>query len=404
MRDRPAFLAAYDGHTAWVNSKALDVAEIRKGRKFEGFGEIVVDAAGEPTGALLEGAQSLVSRLIPRRTREQNLQALRAGLRLAAELGITSFQNASGGLDELSLYEELLSKGELTARVSLAMSMSPPKANFERYAEARRKWTGPMLRVQSLKFMMDGVIESYTAAMLEPYASNPATRGEPAWKAEEFNASVAAADREGWQIYTHAIGDRAVRMALDGYEHARKVNGPRDARHRIEHIEQVSVEDLGRFAKLAVLPSMQPIHADPGTVEVWSKAVGERRLPRSFAWRTLARNGAMLLFASDWPACISLDPMRGMHNAVNRRTTSGKPEGGWLPAERVSVEEALAAYTRAGAYASFEERIKGTIEAGKLADLVLWSQDLFAVDPVAIHQTKSVLTVFHGKVIFEKLP
>ncbi|MFN9455877.1 MAG: amidohydrolase family protein, partial [Acidobacteriota bacterium] len=193
-----------------------------------------------------------------------------------------------------------------------------------------------------------------------------------------------------------------VRMALDGDEHARRVNGARDSRFRIEHIETIASADIPRFAALGVLPSMEPIHADPGTVEIWSHAIGPARLPNSFAWRSLEKAGARLVFSSDWPASISLDPIRGMHNAVNRQTTTGLPAGGWLPAQRVSVETALRAYTVNGAYASFEEQQKGQIKPGMLADMVILSQDLFRIPPADIHKTRVDVTVFNGRVIYTR--
>lgn len=275
-----------------------------------------------------------------------------------SSLGITSIQNANGDPEELSLYEELLESGELTLRAAFAMSMGPPHAKFEQYARVKQHWHGPLLRVQALKFMMDGVIESH-------------------------------------------IGDRAVRMALDGYENALRVNGPHDARFRIEHIETVQPSDVPRFAKLGVIPSMQPIHADPGAIEIWSRAVGSQRRPYSFAWQAFLKAGATLLFASDWPACISIDPIRGLHNAVNRRTITGLPANGWLPEQRVSVADALNAYTKNGAYASFEEAIKGTLDPGKLADIVVWSQDLFTIDPMKIHDTKADFTIVDGRIVWQ---
>jgi predicted amidohydrolase YtcJ len=273
--DRPVYLSAYDGHTAWVNTKALELAGINKNTTFTGFGEIVKDPqTGEPTGTLKEGAMGLVRRLVPVPGKARKLASLEAGLRLAASLGITSAQNANGSLDEIELYEELRRRGKLPLRTSLAMSVGPmePEGSLTDYAKLRQKYPGPLLRAGAIKLMMDGVIASHTAAMLKPYSNNSKTSGKPAWTAEQFARTVAIADKLGLQIYTHAIGDRAVRMALDGYEAARKANGPRDARHRIEHIETIHPDDLPRFAALGVLPSMQPIHADPAGIGAYRPA------------------------------------------------------------------------------------------------------------------------------------
>jgi predicted amidohydrolase YtcJ len=410
IKDRPIFLSAYDGHSAWVNSKALALANVTRETRFDGYGEVVKDAAGEPTGALKEGAQSLVRRLLPVATREQKLDALRAGMKLAAALGITSIQNASGTPEEFSLYEELLRRSELTLRVSVAFSVGERTRpeDLERYlAIKNQNDLNPMLKAGSVKFMLDGVIESHTAAMLQQYSDLPPNHGMPLGEltmpSDVYRDLVARIDKLGFQIYTHAIGDRAVREALNAYEFAQKANGRKNTRHRIEHIETISPEDIPRLASLKVLPSMEPIHADPGTAEVWSKAVGAERLPYAFPWAALLRSGAHLVFSSDWPAAISVDPIRGLHCAVNRRTVDGQPPRGWIPEQRISVADALRAYTHGGAYSSYEEGVKGNLAANHLADIVVFSQDLFKIDPMKIHETKVVLTVFNGKVLYSKL-
>jgi predicted amidohydrolase YtcJ len=404
VKDRPVFISAYDGHTAWVNSKALAVAGVTGTTEYKGFGEVVKNAAGEPSGALKEGAQGLVRKFVPQPDRARNLQAMADGMPLLARLGITSMQNASGDEETISLFAEFAKAGKLTVRTAIAPSVGPltDPATLRDWAAKRAEFPGPGLRVAAIKLMLDGVIESHTAAMLEPYSNKPGETGKAAWTQERFNATVALADQLGLQILTHAIGDRAVRMALDGYEHARKVNGVKDSRFRIEHIETITDADIPRFARLGVLPSMEPIHADPGTVEVWSHAIGPKRLPNSFAWRSLEKAGARLVFSSDWPASISLDPIRGIHNAVNRQTVTGLPAGGWLPAQRVSVETALRAYTVNGAYASFEETVKGQIKPGMLADVVILSQDLFRIPPAEIHKTRVDVTVFGGRVVYTR--
>lgn len=410
VSDRPVFLSAYDGHSGWANSKALELAGIDRNTAFTGFGEIVRNEAGEPTGALKEGAQRLVSSLIPQPTRAEKLEALRKGLALAASLGITSIQNASGSPDELSLYEELHQLGQLSLRLAMAFSANEKTSDAEiaRMVELQRRYQDHrQLRASAVKFVLDGVIESHTAAMIERYSDLPPTStkpfGELAQTADGFRAMVARLDKLGFQILTHAIGDRAVRETLQAYELTQS-GGPAGARpatrHRIEHIETLSPADVGRFLRLGVIASMQPIHADPGTVEVWSRAVGPERLPMAFPWATLRQSGATLAFGSDWPACISLDPLRGVHNAVNRLTTDGKPSGGWIPAQRVTLAETLRAYTEAAAWASFEERFKGRLAPGMLADLVVLSQDLFRLDPRRIHETRVLLTIFDGRVVY----
>ena len=405
VSDRPVLLIAYDGHTAWANTKALERADINRATKFDGYGEIVKDAvSGQPTGCLKEGAIGLVRKLVPETTRVDKLNALRQGMRLAASLGITSMQNASGDEDELSLYAELLRRNELTVRISFAFSIPPgaPLARADEIARLmNRDRTSRMLRVRGVKLMMDGVIESFTASMLEPYANHAGT-GSAAWAKDKFSEMVERCDRNRLQVFTHAIGDKGVRDTLDAYERASRVVGPRDRRHRIEHIEIIDPADLTRFAKLGVLASMQPIHADPDTIDVWSQAIGPLRLPFSFAWSSLETAGATLVFSSDWPASLSVNPIRGIHNAVNRRTIEGKPPEGWLPKQRVSLETALRGYTTNAAYAAFEEGYKGKIAPGMLADVIALSQDIFSIDPIDLHKTTVEWTVFGGRTIYRK--
>jgi len=404
VRERPVFLSSYDGHTAWANSKALEIADVTAQSKFDGYGEVVIDPkTGEPTGVLKESAMRLVRSKIPEPSRERKIEALRRALKMAARLGITSFQNAGGSADEVGLYKELLDRGELTTRVSFAISVGPrsAQADIDRIAALSKTYSGPRLRVGAIKIVVDGVIETHTAAMLDPYTDAPETSGRPAYTQEQLNNVVAMADRAGLQVLIHAIGDRGVRMALDAFEQARTVNGRRDSRFRIEHIETIAASDLPRFAKLGVMASMEPIHADPGTNGVWLPAIGPERAARGFAWRSLERAGARLVFSSDWPAAIGVDPMRGLHSAVNRQTTGGEPVGGWLPEQRVSVQTALAAYTSAGAFASFEENSKGKLAPGMLADLIVLNADPFKARPADLYKSRVVMTLFDGHVIHQ---
>jgi predicted amidohydrolase YtcJ len=403
VKDRPVFLSAYDGHTTWANSKALEIAGVTKDTKFDGFGELVRDPkTGEPTGCFKEAASSLVRRHVPPVTRQQELTALEKGIAYAASLGITSIQNASGDREELALWQQLESEGKPIPRVSMAISIGPEDKGCAAIRDLRGRYHTSTLRVGSVKFMLDGVIESHTAAMLDDYAGSPGDRGQLSWEPDAYKKAVVECDADGWQIYTHAIGDRAVRLALDGFDQARRVNGKNGRRHRIEHIEIIHPADVLRFAQLNVTASMMPIHADPGTVDVWSKAVGEKRLPLSFAWGALQRADARLVFSSDWPATMSCDPIRGLHNAVNRQTIEGVPAGGWLPDQKVDLDTALRAYTFEGAYSSFEEVKKGRIAVGQMADFVVLSQDLFKISPQLIYRTKVTSTYVGGRQVFPR--
>ncbi len=407
----PVFIKAYDGHSAWANKKALEIAGIDSNTKYTGFGELVEDKNGVPTGTLRESAMDLVGKHIPALTRSQKLEALRKGMKLAASLGITSIQNADGTKEVLSLYTELLNKGELTLRYAAAFSADETTTDADITLFTKLKdsvgTANPMIRADAIKFMIDGVIESHTGYMLQPYADIPSTNplafGQLAVPIEKYQELISKFDKNGFRIYTHAIGDKGVRESLNAYENAANINGKRDARHRIEHIETVSPEDIPRFAKLNVMPSMEPIHADPGTIGVWSNAIGEGRLPWSFAWAEMLKSHAYLVYSSDWPACIDINPIRGLHVALNRKTPEGFPEGGWIAEQKISIAQALKAYTSAGAYSSFEENLKGQIRVGQLADLIVFSQDLFTIDPMKTHATKVVLTVFDGKIIYNEL-
>jgi predicted amidohydrolase YtcJ len=410
VSDKPAYIRAYDGHTAWVNSKALELAGIGRNYKFMGFGEVVRDSNGEPTGILKEDAMGLVSSLIPEKSREENQDAIRLGMKLAAELGITSIQNAHGNVEETELYESLLKNNELTVRTSVAFSIDDKTSedDIKNFVAVRDRigYNNPMLRANAVKFMIDGVIEGHTAFMLDPYSDKIpkeiSPTGQVSMPLPRFGSLISTIDSLGFQIYTHAIGDRGVRETLNAYEMAMQKNGSKDTRHRIEHIETIHPDDISRFAQLGVMPSMEPIHAEPGTVEVWGVAVGEKRMPYSFAWRSLLDANAKLVYSSDWPACISVNPIRGLHVAVNRRNPQGFPENGWVVDQKISMAEAVYAYTFMGAYASFQEKIKGKIAPGYLADIVVLSQDLFTINPMDVHKTQVELTIFDGKVIFER--
>jgi len=402
------FVKAYDGHSGWANKKALQLAGVDGNTKYAGFGEIVKDKKGELTGTFRESAMGLVSKHIPEPTRSEKLDALRKGMTLAASLGITSVQNANGTAEEITLFKKLLNENELTLRYAAAFSVDENTSDEEVALFTHLKDSvgvnNPLLRADAIKFMIDGVIESHTGYMIQPYSdissTDPLALGQLAVPIEKYQALVTKLDKNGFRIYTHAIGDKGVRESLNAYENAANINGKRDARHRVEHIETISPDDIPRFAQLGVMPSMEPIHADPGTIEVWASAIGEERMPWSFAWNEMLKQSAYLVYSSDWPACIDINPIRGIHVAVNRKTPQGLPEGGWIPEQKISIAQALKAYTSAGAYSSFEENLKGQIKPGQLADVIVFSQDLFTIDPMKTHATKVVLTVFDGKVIY----
>ena len=405
VKDRGVFISSVDGRTAWVNSKALQLAGILKGSRFDAAaGKVVLEPSGEPSGILRESAQALVRRLIPPPSHEHRLAALEQAVKMAAAFGITSIQNAGGDEDTLQQFEDLDHEHKLTLRVDVALSV-PPTATPEfvdHLLELKQLYREPRLHVNGAEFVMDGTVAAHTAAMLEPYADEPGVFGKTNWSQDAWEQVLALCDSGGLQLWTHAAGDRAVRMALDGYEYVRRVNEPRDPRFRIEHAEVMAAADIPRFARIGVLASESPIHADPALLDDWSKAVGPQRLGMAFPWHSLDQAGARLVFSSDWPTAVSMDPLLGIHCAVNRQTPDGKPPGGWVPSQRVSVETALRAYTTNGAFASFEDRLKGRLRRGMFADLVVLSQNLFEIDPRHIARTKVDMTIFDGQVIYTR--
>lgn len=331
-------------------------------------------------------------------------------MKMAATLGITSIQNANGSELELKLFNELFKRGEITLRYAAAFSVNH-NTNDEQlkrflFLKDSIGLQNQYLRADAIKFLIDGVIESHTASMILPYsdvsANAPDALGKLSMSLEVYNALVKKLDASGFRIYTHAIGDRGVREALNAYEQAARENKSADRRHRIEHIETISPDDVSRFATLGVLASMEPIHAEPGTIKIWEKAIGEERLPYSFAWNSLLKNNAVLVFSSDWPAAISVNPIRGLHVAINRKTPEGLPEEGWVVHEKIRMDQAMKAYTSAGAYSSFEENIKGKIAPGYLADVIVFSNNLFAIPQADIHKAKVVMTIVDGKIIFNE--
>jgi predicted amidohydrolase YtcJ len=403
---RPVFLVGYDGHTTWANSKALAMAGINKDTPNPVNGAIVRDPkTGEATGALKESASGLVRKLLPKNTREEKLTALRAGIHWANENGLTRVHSAGGDFEEFSLYEELLRRGELTLRMYIAYFLSPPELrpkDVEAIEEARKRYSGDWLSGGVVKMMIDGVVESHTAAMLEPYTDDPSTKGKLFWDPGKYKAAVAELDKRGFQLFTHAIGDYAVRTSLDAYENAENVNHTQDRRPRIEHIETVTAADIPRFGKLGVIASMQPLHAypDEDTLRVWAGNSGPDRASRAWVWNSIAKTGGRLAFGSDWNV-VTLNPWEGLQIAVTRQTTEGTPVGGWLPQERVTLAQAVEAYTLGAAYAGRREKTEGSIETGKLADMVIVSQNIFEIDARDLGKTKVIKTIAGGRVVFQ---
>src|SRR3989475_645890 len=293
----------------------------------------------------------------------------------------------------------------LTVRMYMAYFVNPPALKpetIETIEEARRRFNDEWLSAGAVKTMLDGVVESHTAAMLAPYADDRGVSGKMFWEADKYKQSVAELNRRGFQIFTHAIGDAAVRLALDAYEQAPHANGSRDARPRIEHIGTISSADRSRFGRAGGVASLQRLHAypDEDTLNVWLRNVGPERETRAFAWRSVASGGGRLAFGSDWPV-VTLNPWAGLQNAVTRQDVHGLPPGGWVPEQRLRMAEAIEAYTLGAAIAGRREKTEGSIEPGKLADLVIVSQNLFEIDPHAVARTAVLLTMVGGKTVYQ---
>lgn len=406
--DRPAYMTCYDGHTAWANTRALELAGVTKDTKNPPNGIVVKDpATGLPTGVLKEAAMSLVGRVVPQPTRDDRLRAVRAAVAEASRLGVTSVTEAGSSADALELFAEVRRAGDLKVRVYAALSVKPGVSEAEADAldALRERYSAdPFIRVGAVKIMLDGVIEAHTAAMLAPYA-NRRTAGEPMYAPEDFARVVTMFDRRGWQVMTHAIGDRAVRMALDAYARAASANPTpaKGRRHRIEHAETIDPADIPRFAATGTIVSYMPYHANPSPaqLDVWTANIGPDRASRGWIARTLLDRGATLAFGSDWPV-VSLDPRLEIFTAVNRTTPAGHPPDGWHPEERITLEEAIAALTSRAAFAAFDDHRKGTLAPGQLADLVILTGDVFALPPAKLLDASVAMTIVDGKIAYRK--
>jgi hypothetical protein len=404
--NRPVSLEGYDGHTYWANSKALAMAGITRDTPDPPNGAIVRDPkTGEATGALKESAQDLVSRIIPKPSRADQLLALRAGMKWANAHGITRVHSAGGDFELLDLFDEMRHRGDLTVRMYIAYFQNPPELrhqDLDAIEGARKKFHDDWIDAGAVKFMIDGVVEAHTAAMLEPYSDDPSLKGALFWEPTKYKSAVAELDKRGLQLFTHAIGDYGVRTALDGYEGAESRNHKHDRRSRIEHIETVTTADIPRFGKLGVIASMQPLHSypDADTLDVWARNAGPDRASRAWAWKSISDAGGRLAFGSDWPV-VTLNPWEGVQTAVTRQTSDGKPEAGFVPEQRLSVAQVIEGYTLGAAFAGRREKSEGSLEVGKLADVIILSQNIFEVDPHKIGATKVVTTIVGGRLVYQ---
>jgi predicted amidohydrolase YtcJ len=402
--DTPAFVARYDGHMVLANSAALRAGGVTAQTPDPPGGTIVRDAHGNPTGALLDAAQELVLKVMPSMTHDQRLHAMQRAMEHAASLGVTSAQymddDENETYNDLKIFSELHDQGLLTTRLYVA----PSVVDWEDQAKigVRRAFGSSDLRVGALKGFADGSLGSHTAYFFEPFSDTPDNHGLLSHEMQPPSAMrerIIKADAAGLQICIHAIGDQAISMILDFYSDAVKQNGARDRRFRIEHAQHMAVKDFDRFAQLGVIASVQPYHAiDDGR---WAEGrIGHDRATRTYAFRTFLDHKVRLAFGTDWPVA-PLNPMFGLYAAVTRATLDGKNPNGWFPDQKLTMAEAVDAYTMGSAYAEFQEKEKGSITSGKLADFVILSHDIFEIDPAKIRDVKVLKTFLGGKLIWE---
>jgi predicted amidohydrolase YtcJ len=402
---RPAFLRRYDGHMAVVNSRALQLAGITADTPNPPGGVIYRKPDGrEPTGLLRDNALDLVGRLVPATTDDEIIEAVRAALDEARLVGVTSVQDMDGSDPPtrrrlFRLYQDLARGGKLTTRIDLRWPLAEWKglAALGVGANFGDDW----VRIGGLKGFIDGSLGSSTAWMFAPYLHEPGSTGIYVTPLGRLREDIEGADRAGLPVAVHAIGDRANAELLDIFAEVSRKNGPRDRRFRIEHAQHLRPEDYGRFKEAGVIPSLQPYHAiDDGR---WAEGrIGAKRCASSYACRSLLDAGARLAFGSDW-SVAPLNPLLGIDAAVNRRTLDGKHPGGWFPEQKITAEEAVEAYTLTSAYAAFQEKDRGSLEVGKLADFVVLSRDILsAAERDHIAETGVLVTVVGGRVVFEK--
>ena len=398
--ETPVFVNRYDGHMALANSAALRAAAVTAATKDPPGGTIVRDAKGQPTGVLKDAAMSYVTKVIPPLTDAGRLHAAKRALEHAASLGVTSVQHMNPTYEDVALYARLAERGELTARIYAA----PLETHWADQARVglRHAFGSSFLRLGALKGYADGSLGSTTAYFFEPFTDAPSTRGllsDEMQPLEGMRDRLLNADAAGLQLCIHAIGDQAISITLDLFDEIVKAHGPGDRRLRIEHAQHIAPRDFDRFARLGVIASVQPYHAiDDGR---WAeRRIGAERIKTTYAFRTLLDKGVPLALGTDWYVA-PLDPMQTLYAAVTRATLDGRNPGGWVPQQKISLAEAVAAYTMGSAFAEYQEKEKGSIAAGKLGDVVMLDRDIFTTAPVLIKDAKVVMTMIGGRIVYD---
>lgn len=402
--DRPVFLRSGMGHADWVNSKTLELAGITRDTPDPKNGKIERDAVGEPTGWLIEEARRLIEPLVPALSDDETLTCLRRGLIEANRLGITGAQSAGHDDAILPLLMHLRDQGELSVRFSIAQIIQPPALSIERITEIsniKDQYHGEFLSVDTVKFFIDGVIESHTGSMPDGYADCPDSTGLKRWNDGPLFEAFHLAHYHGFQNWCHATGPGAVSQALDGFE--QDARNSRRLRPRIEHAEIPDAGDIQRMSNLGVVTGIQPAmiypkDQCPGMEGIWQQRVGEHRMSHAFPVRDILIAGGRVAFGTDWPI-TDLNPLVGIRNVVLRRSQDGEPSGGWVPEQSISVAQAIHAYTLGAAYGARREEMEGSISPGKYADLILLSENLLEIDPHEISSVDVLMTIVGGRIV-----
>ena len=396
----PVFLNRYDGHMALANSLALKMAGVTAKTPDPPGGTIVKDQQGNPTGVLKEAAMSYVYKIIPSLTHRQRTEIVKRALEHAASFGVTSMQDMNPEFADMGVYAEFAEEGKLTSRIYAA----PMETQWEALSKVglRKNFGSSYFRTGAIKGYTDGSLGSTTAYFFEPYQDAPDSRGmltDEMIPIEKMRERLLLADQSGLQLCMHAIGDQGISIMLDLFQEVTTKNGKQDRRLRIEHAQHVAPKDFERFADLQVIASVQPYHAiDDGR---WAEKRIGKRIRTTYAFRTFLNKGVKLALGTDWNVA-PLNPMETIYAAVTRATLDGKNPQGWVPEEKITVEEAVFAYTMGSAFAEFQEQEKGSITPGKLADFVILSEDIFQIDPVKIKDVKVETTIVGGKVVWPR--